>query len=122
MEIEIKVKATPKEMLSYFEFDEVLDIRYYEKIDQDVYRVRIRIPECEGFRKDRVCNLDFLKKKIVKFCPNEYGVVGEAVFEKRRKFYAPNNYWLEEVVKNYASLMGYKVVSICNKTNDQKAQ
>lgn len=64
MEIEIKVKATPKEMLSYFEFDEVLDIRYYEKIDQDVYRVRIRILECEGFRKDRVCNLDFLKKRL----------------------------------------------------------
>lgn len=118
MEIELKVKATPREMQSYFEFDEVLNIRYYEKLEQDIYRIRIRIQECDGLNKSGVRKLDYLKKKLVKLCPKEFGVAGEAVFEKKRKFYAPNDYWLERYVNHYADLIGCSVVSLRKETDE----
>lgn len=119
MEIDMKVKATPEEMKSYFDFDEVLNIRFYEKLEGDIYRIRMRIPECKGINKYGKPKLGALKKRVVKLCPEEFGITGEAVFEKRRVFHAPNEYWLQIYIDDFVRRNGYSVVSV-NKNADSR--
>ena len=48
MEIRTTVRVkNDQEIEEYFDFDEVLNIRYYEKIREKLFRVIIRLPECK---------------------------------------------------------------------------
>ena len=114
MVLELKVKATKEEMETCFSFDEVLNIRYYEQISPGLYFVKIRLPECKGIKTTGVSSLDKIRKKVIKKCPENFRVVGDACYanKKIRRIYAPNEFWLNEYANIYGREFGSRVLSI----------
>ena len=114
MLLECKVKATEEEMESCFSFDEVLNIRSYEQISPGLYFVRIRLPECKGIRTTGISNLEKIRKKVIRRCPDSFRVVGDANYanKKTRRIYAPNEFWLHEYANIYGREFGSRVLSI----------
>lgn len=110
MELEFKVKATKEEMEACFRFDEVLNIRFYEKIAPELYLVKIRLPECPGLRTTGVSTLDKIRKRVIKKCPDSFRVVGEAHYVRR--IYAPNEFWLREYADIYGREFGIRLLSV----------
>lgn len=115
MEIRVKVKAAQEEMSEYFHFDEVLNIRYFEKIgDENLYKTVIRIPECDIKRISRPITLERLKQKVVRECADTFPIHSRVIFanESSRMIYAGTPYWETEYAKHYAEHFKTKVVHI----------
>ena len=115
MEIRAEVKATYKEISEYFHFDEVLNIRYYEKKgDEDLYKTIIRIPECDIKNTNQPITLGRLKQKVVKKCVDSFPIHSKVIFANgsSRMIYASSLYWEAEYAKTYAEHFKTKVVHI----------
>lgn len=114
MEIEVKVQVeNDKEMNNCFEFDEVLNIRFYEKIGDRLYKAIIRLPECEiKFRG--VTTLKKIKQKVVEARPDLYPIKSKVTFlkEEERIIYAHNDFWENEYIERYAKLNNSKVIKV----------
>lgn len=115
MEIRAQVKATGAEMSEYYNFDEVLNIRYFERIGiENLYKVIIRIPECGIKKINRPITLDRLKQKVVKGCTDTLPIHSKVIFANglSRIIYASTPYWEKEYAKIYADHFKTKVVHI----------
>ncbi len=115
MEIRAEIKATYEEISEYFHFDEVLNIRYYEKKgNEDLYKTIIRIPECDIKNTNRPITLGRLKQKVVKKCVDSFPIHSKVIFANgsSRMIYASSLYWEAEYAKTYAEHFKTKVVHI----------
>lgn len=114
MEIEVNVRVENyKEMDDCFKFDEVLDIRSCKKIADGIYKVIIRLPECEiKFRG--ITTLASIKDRVIRACPDFYTIKSRVTFANgtTRIIYANNDYWESEYAKRYAKLNNCKVTKI----------
>lgn len=105
MEIRVKIRATRQELSEVFKFDEVLNIRYYEKIDgENLYKAIIRIPECDIRETNHLVTLKSLKQKVVEACEDEFPIQSMVLFTSgaSRTIYASTPYWEAEYAKKYA--------------------
>lgn len=113
MEIEAKVCSTPEEIQEYFDIDEVLNIRHYELVGGRVYKVRIRIVECD-ILVNGLTSLKSIKDKVVKACSEYYRIKSKVTLKNGvdRVIYASNEYWEEEYAKRFADYMKSEVERI----------
>lgn len=113
MEIEAKVCSTPEEMEEYFDIDEVLNIRHYELVGGRVYKVRIRIVECD-ILVNGLTSLEKIKEKVIKACPEYYRIKSRVTLKNGfdRVIYASNDYWEEEYAKRFADYMKSEIEKI----------
>lgn len=116
MEIRVKVKATRSEVSEFFNFDEVLNIRYYKRIgNEDLYKMIIRIPECDIKETSRPITLKELKRNVAKKCTDDsLQICSRVIFadESSRIIYASSGYWEAKYVKIYAEYFKTRVVHI----------
>ena len=110
MHITTIVKATSEEVASFFKFDEVLNIRCYEKIGENRYKMIIRIPEC-GIRVRNGTTLNRIKQKVLELCEDTFPIQRRVFFKDgtKRIIYAGSSYWEEEYAKRYAEYSGTKI-------------
>ena len=113
MEIEAKVRSNPAEMEQYFDFDEVLNIRYYELIGNGIYKVRVRISECNISVKG-ITTLGYIKERVVRACSEHYRIKSRVTLENGvvRNIYACNDYWEKEYAERFARYMNSEVEKI----------
>lgn len=113
MEIEAKVRSNSEEIELYFNADEVLNIRYYELIGANVYKVRIRMCECNISVKG-ITTLQGIKEKVIRACPEHYRIKSKVTLKNgvERVLYACNDYWEEEYAKRFADYMKSEVEKI----------
>ena len=113
MEIEAKVCSTPEEIQEYFDIDEVLNIRYYELIGGRVYKVRIRMAECNVSVKG-LTSLGKIKEKVIRACSENYRIKSKVTLKNgvERVIYASNDYWEGEYAKRFADYMKSEVEKI----------
>lgn len=113
MEIEAKVRSNPEEIEMYFHADEVLNIRYYELIGANIYKVRIRMCECNISVKG-ITTLKRIKEKVIRACPEHYRIISNVTLKNgiKRRIYACNDYWEEEYAKRFADYMNSEVAKI----------
>ncbi|MBS7297620.1 MAG: hypothetical protein KIG65_00905 [Eubacteriales bacterium] len=110
MEIEAKVRSNPVEMEQYFDIDEVLNIRYYELLGGQVYKVRIRMAECNISVKG-LTSLGKIKEKVIRACSEHYRIKSKVTLKNgvERVIYSCNDYWEEEYAKRFAHYMKSEV-------------
>ena len=113
MEIEAKVRSNPVEMEQYFDIDEVLNIRYYELLGGQVYKVRIRMAECNISVKG-LTSLGKIKEKVIRACSEHYRIKSKVTLKNgvERVIYSCNDYWEEEYAKRFAHYMKSEVEKI----------
>lgn len=113
MEIQTTVRVrNDQEIEEYFNFDEILNIRYYEKIGEKLFKVIIRLPECEiSVRKGTT--LKSIKEKVIEVS-GDYPIKSKVFFTNgtKRMMYAQNEFWAEEYAKNCAERHNTKVAGI----------
>lgn len=113
MEIRTTVRVKNDwEIEEYFEFDEVLNIRYCEKISDKLYRVIIRLPECKISVRSGT-TLERIKEKVVK-ASGYYPIISKVTFTNgtERIMYAHNDYWKDEYAKSCAERHNTEVAEI----------
>lgn len=103
MHITTIVKATSEEVASLIKFDEILNIRYYEKIGENRYKMIIRLPEC-AIQIRNGMTLNGIKQKVLKLCEETFPIQSRVFFKDGtiRMIYAGSTYWEEEYAKTYA--------------------
>lgn len=103
MELRLKISADMNELRSTFEYDEVILIKYYERIRPNVYDVIARLPECSLKPPVNVIPLKKFREKVIKACPDVFRITAEVTFENgvSRKIYAVNEYWIREDAIQY---------------------
>lgn len=97
MEIDIKVKATYEKIKETMYCDDVLDIRYFNEIKENIYDVKVRIPECNLKDSNKVITLKALKNKVVEKCKDVYTHRRTISFEngEKQEVYGSSEYWLD---------------------------
>ena len=81
LEIRVKIHATQQELSEVFKFDELLNIRFYEKIDgENLYKAIIRIPECDIRETTHPVTLKNLKQKVVEACEDAFPIQSMVLF------------------------------------------
>lgn len=114
MEIWQKIRAEQKELDRVFEYDEVLNIRYIEHLDGELYIVVIRIPECRLRASSHPISLTNLKRKVIQSAQPSYLLSAKVLFSdgSDRIVYACNDYWLETIAKRHGEIDGVTVKEI----------
>ncbi len=124
MEIRVKIRATQQELSEVFKFDEVLNIRYYEKIDgENLYKAIIRIPECDIRETNHLVTLKNLKQKVVEACEDEFPIQSMVLFTNgaSRTIYASTlAKWCSRWCSNTVLPEQYMQVHHTGKQNTQK--
>lgn len=114
MEIRVKVQVeNDEEMSECFRFDEVLNIRFCEKIGDGLYMAVIRLPECEiNFRG--VTTLKNIKQRVVEARSDLYPIKSKVTFlnETEHIIYAGNEFWENEYIERCAELNNSKVIKV----------
>lgn len=113
MEIRTTVRVkNDQEIEEYFDFDEVLNIRYYEKIGEKLFRVIIRLPECK-ISVRRGTTLVRIKQKTVEVS-GYYHIKIKVTFTNgtERIMYAHNTLWVEEYAQKCAECHNTEVAGI----------
>ena len=114
MEIRTIVVANSYEEIDEsFEFDEVLNIRYFEKIGKNTYKTIIRIPDC-NIRVGNRTTLKHLKEKVMKANPDIYSLKSKVILANgtERIIYTANEDWENEYANRLAELNHSTVVAI----------
>lgn len=121
MEIDAKVRSSSEAMQQYFDIDEVLNIRQYELVGGCVYKVRIRICECNISVKG-ITTLEKIKEKVIRACPEHYRIESKVTLKNgiERRIYACNDYWEKEYAERFADYMISEVVKIERLTQEGK--
>lgn len=103
MERELKVRSTPGEIQEFFDIDEVLNIRYFELLGRGIYKVRIRMAECNVTFKGML-SLPKIKEKVIKACSEHYRIKSKVTLSngESRVIYSCNSYWENEYAERYA--------------------
>ena len=121
MEIRRIVKADWREINRIFDFDEIMNIRYIERIDEAKYIIVVRIPECNLKSSNVPVKLSTLRNKIIKACSDIYVVEADAVYSDGsvRRIYASNKYWIGDHAKRHGETDGLTVKEIryCKQPN-----
>lgn len=113
MEIRITVRVkNDQEIEEYFNFDEVLNIRYYEKIGEKLFKVIIRLPECKISVRSGI-SLERIKKKVIE-ASGLYTIKSKIIFTNgtERIIYSHNDCWEKEYAKNCAESYNTDVAEI----------
>ena len=113
MERELKVRSTPDEMQEFFDIDEVLNIRYFELLGKGIYKVRIRMRECDVTFKG-VLSLPKIKEKVINACSEHYRIKSKVTLSngESRVIYPCNSFWENEYAERYAKYRKSKVERI----------
>lgn len=113
MELWVKVRVkSHEEIRDCFEFDEIIDIRWYEHIGNNIYNVLIRFCDCDvSFRG--VTTLERIKQKVVK-ASDYYTIKSKVAFSdgSERIIYACNDYWEKQNANKYAEYYNTTVAKI----------
>lgn len=115
MEIKVKLNAEVREIEEVFEFDDVLNIRFYERIGRTAFKTIIRIPECDiNISSGKIISLEELRQLIVEKCNDAFKIKCNVTFNNgtKRVVYASTNYWKEYNINRLAELYNAKVESI----------
>lgn len=103
MELWVKVRVkSHKEISAWFAFDEIINIRWYEHIGNNIYNVLIRFCDYDvSFRG--VTTLERIKEKVVK-ASDYYTIKSRVTFSdgSDRIMYACNDYWEKQNATEYA--------------------
>lgn len=113
MEITATIRVRNREeMIDCFEFDEVLNVRFYERKRDSTYKVIIRIPECK-LQIRGVTTLEKIKERVVK-SSSFFTIKSEVSFADgtTRIIYSNNDYWETEYAQRCALVHNTKVVEI----------
>ncbi len=113
METWLKIRTkSSEEMDDFFTFDEVLNIRYFKYIGENLYEAVIRTAECD-LKCIGTTTLQSFKEKIVKGS-GCYPLKSKVTFEDgtERIFYSSSEYWEKVNPKEYARIKNTKVINI----------
>lgn len=123
MELDLRISASFEEIESVFEFDDVLLIKYYERIGDNVYKVIARIPECDIKLPVGIVPLEKFRNEVIKACPEVFCVVADVKYKNglSRRIYAPNEYWLREHSLRFGKRhntvpSGYQLIKVDGRT------
>lgn len=122
MEVKVKILATPEIMERFFSFDEVLDIRYYNKCGKNLFSANIRIPECNLTDSNRQIRISEYKELVIKKCEDTYQIATDVLYSDNtiKRIFASNDYWIKEYAKIHAQMDGLKIIDIKSETNKKK--
>ncbi len=107
----IRVKSA-NEINDWFQFDEVVNIRYFEHIGKNTYKVLIRTADCDLECKG-VTTLEHIKERVVKGSKC-YPVKSRVIFTDgtNRIIYSLNDYWEQSNAEEIAHIKGKCVSKI----------
>ena len=114
MEINVRIKISQKEMEEIFFYDDVINVRRYEHIGNDVFKVRLRIPKCDMKGSRKIKKFDTIKEEVINKCKERFKVVSKVYFKngEEKIIYSPNNYWEKVNAEEFAKVNETDVIKI----------
>ncbi len=113
METWLKIRTkSSEEMEDCFNFDEVLNIRYFERIGKNTYKVLIRTADCDLECKG-ITTLQRVKERVVKGS-KKYPIKSRVTFTDgtNRIIYSSNDYWVNDNAEEIARIKGKEILKI----------
>lgn len=114
MEINVRIKISQKEMEEIFFYDDVINVRRYEHIGDDVFKVKLRIPECNMKDSRKIRKFDTIKKEVVNKCKDRFKIVSKVYFKngEEKIIYSVNDYWEKANAEEFARINKTDILKI----------